>query len=89
MKNYFSYKDPIPDDLKYFLVHKFTFASYSSSNIGNIGLRNIKKDTNSNVSKHLHSTTTCFDSYNSLSFKLIDKVHCKRNLKIEEALNIN
>ena len=27
IKNYFSYKDPIPDDLKSFLVYKFTCAS--------------------------------------------------------------
>ena len=31
VKNYFSYKDPIPDDLKSFLVYKFTCASCSSS----------------------------------------------------------
>ena len=30
IKNYFSYKDPIPDNLKYFLVHKCTCASSSS-----------------------------------------------------------
>ena len=34
IKNYFSYKDPIPDDLKSFLVYKFTCASCSSSDIG-------------------------------------------------------
>ena len=34
IKNYFSYKDPIPDNLKYFLVYKFTCASCSSSYIG-------------------------------------------------------
>ena len=28
LKNYFSYKEPIPNDLKFFLVHKFTCASY-------------------------------------------------------------
>ena len=33
IKNYFLYKDPIPDDLKYFLVYKFTCASCSSSYI--------------------------------------------------------
>ena len=33
IKNYFSYKDPIPDDLKSFLVYKFTCASCSSSYI--------------------------------------------------------
>ena len=34
IKNYFSYRDPIPDDLKSFLVCKFTCASCSSSYIG-------------------------------------------------------
>ena len=34
IKSYFSYKDPIPDDLKSFLVYKFTCASCSSSYIG-------------------------------------------------------
>ena len=34
IKNYFSYKDPIPDDLKSFLVYKYTCASCSSSYIG-------------------------------------------------------
>ena len=33
IKNYFSYKDPIPDDLKSFLVYKFTCANCSSSYI--------------------------------------------------------
>ena len=31
--NYFSYQDPIPNDLKSFLVYKFTCASCSSSYI--------------------------------------------------------
>ena len=34
IKNYFSYKDPIPGDLKSFLAYKFTWASCSSSYIG-------------------------------------------------------
>ena len=34
IKNHFSYKDPIPNDLKSFLEYKFTCASYSSSYIG-------------------------------------------------------
>ena len=33
-KSYFSYKDPISDDLKSFLVYKFSCASCSSSYIG-------------------------------------------------------
>ena len=49
IKNYLSYKDPIPNDLKSFLVYKFTCASCSSSYIGKtcrnlkVGLRNISK----------------------------------------------
>ena len=46
IKNYFSYKDPIPDDLKSFLEYIFTCASCSSSYIGEtlkLGLRNISK----------------------------------------------
>ena len=53
IKNYFSYKDPIPDDLKSFLVYKFTCASYSSSYIGETCCRfktkfqeYVKKDNN-------------------------------------------
>ena len=34
IKNYFSYKDPVPDDLKSFLVYKFTCARCSSTYIG-------------------------------------------------------
>ena len=34
INNYFSYKDPIPNDLKLFLVYLFTCASCSSSYTG-------------------------------------------------------
>ena len=96
IKNYFSYKDPIPDDLKSFLVYKFTCASCSSSYIGETCRHfktrieeHIKKDNKSHIFKHLHSTTTYFDSYNSLCFKIIDKANSKFDLKIKEALHIN
>ena len=41
-----------------------------------------------NIGKQ-HSTTTCFDSYNYLCFKIIDKANSKFDLKIKEALHIN
>ena len=95
IKNYFSYKDPIPDDLKSFLVYKFTSASCSSSYIGETWCHfktrieeHIKKDNKSHIFKHLHSIATCFDSYNSLSFKIIDKANSISDLKIKEALHI-
>ena len=91
IKNYLSYKDPIPDDLKSFLVYKFTCGSSGSSYIGETCCHfktwieeHIKKDNKSHIFKHLHSTATCFDSYNSLCFKMIDKANSKFDLKIKK-----
>ena len=49
----------------------------------------IKKGNKLHIFKYLHATTTCFDSNNSLSFKIIDEANCKFDLKIKEALHIN
>ena len=49
----------------------------------------IKKDNKSHIFKHLHSSETCFDSYNFLCFKIIDKAKSKFDLKTKEALHIN
>ena len=52
-KNYFSYKDQIPNDLKYFLVYRFTCATSSSSYfvvILKLGLRSIPKRITSLIS---------------------------------------
>ena len=70
IKNYFAYKDPIPNDLKSFLVYKFTCARCSSSYIGetrrhfkNRIEEHIKNDNKSHIFKHLHSYATFFDSF--------------------------
>ena len=96
IKNYFSYKDLIPNDLKSFLAYKFTCASCSSSYIGKTCghfktriEEHIKKDNKSHIFEHLYCTTTCFDSYNSLCFKIVDNYNSKLDLKIKEALHIN
>ena len=69
IRNYFSCKGPIPDDLKSFPVYKFTCASCSSSYIGETCHHfktrieeHIKKDNKSHIFKNLNSTATCFDS---------------------------
>ena len=94
-RNYFLYKDRIPDDLKSFLVYTFICASCSSSYTGKSCHhfktrmdQHIKKDSKSHIFKHLHSTVTCFHSYNFLSFKIIDKSNSKFDLNIKEALHI-
>ena len=86
----------ICDDLKSFLVYKFTCGSCSSSYIGQTCFHfksrieeHIKKDYKSHIFKHLHPTATGFDSHNSLSFKIIDKANSQFTLKIKEALHIN
>ena len=77
-------------------MYKFTCASCSCSYIGETCRpfktrieEHIKNDNKSHIFKHLHSNATCFDSYNSLCFKIIDKAKSKFNLKIKEALHIN
>ena len=84
IKDNFLYQDPILSDMKFFLVYKFTCPSCSSSYIGKTCCHfktrteeHIKKDNKSHIFKHLYSTATCFDSYNSLSLKIIDKVNSK------------
>ena len=96
INNYFAYKVPIGNDLKSFLVYKFTCASGSSSYIGETCRRfktrieeHIKKDNKFHILKHLHSFETCFGSYNSICFKIIEKVNSKFDLKIKETLHIN
>ena len=96
VNNYFSYKDPIPNDFKSFLVYNFTCATCSSSYIGETCHHfktrieeHIKNDNKSHIFKHLHSTRTCFDSFNFLCFKIILKANSKFDLIIKEALHIN
>ena len=82
--------------MKSFQVYKFTCASCSSSYIGETCRHcktrieeHIKKDNKSHVFKNLHSNATCFDSYNSLCFKTINKANSEFELKNKEALHIN
>ena len=49
----------------------------------------MKKDKKCHFSKHLQSTITYFDSYNSLLLIIIHKTNCKFDLKIEEASHVD
>ena len=82
--------------MKSSLVYKFTCASCSASYIGKTCHHfktrieeHIKKDNKSHIFKHLHYAARCFDLYDSLCFKIIDKANSKFDLKIKEALHIN
>ena len=54
-----------------------------------LGLRRISKRITSVIFLSIYSTAACFDSYNSLCFKITDKANCKFDLEIKEALHIN
>ena len=49
----------------------------------------IIKDNKCHIFKHLHSTTSCFNSYDSLCFKITGKAYSEYVLKIKETLHIN
>ena len=95
IKNYFSYKGPTPNNLKSFLVYKFTCASCKSSFIEKTCHHfktrieeHIKKDNKSNIFLNI-CTTPHHALTNSLCFKIIDKANSKFDLKIKEALHTN
>ena len=89
IQNYFLYKDPIPNDLKSFLLCKFTCASFTSSYIGETCCHfktrieeHIKKDNKSHIFKHLHSTATCFDSKQKNWITLATNLYIISTLKV-------
>ena len=82
--------------MKSLLVYKFTCTTCSCSYIGKTCRHfktrieeHVQKDNKFHIFKHLHSSETCFDSYNFLSLKIIDKANSKFYLKIKEALHVN
>ena len=82
MKSCFSYKDPISNNLKSFLVYRFSCASYKSNYINKTChlfktriTEHIKKDNKSHVFKHLHFNGALFEQHNCLSFKITQKTY--------------
>ena len=52
-----------------------------------LGLRNISRRITSLIFLNIHTpSATCFDAYNSLSFKITDKAISKFDSKVKEAL---
>ena len=78
--------------MKSFIVYKCASSSYISETCCHFKSsieEHTKKENKSHIFKHLHSTTTCFDSYDSPCFKIIDKASSKFESKIKEPLHIN
>ena len=94
IKNLFSFKDKIPDDLKSLVVYKFNCAGCNSCYIGettrHLATR-IKEhtttDKNSHIYKHLQNPN-CKSKYTRSCFTIIDTANTPFSLKLKEALHI-
>ena len=96
IKNFFSFKDPIPDAIRSFVVYQFTCAGCNSCYIGESSRHfstRIKQhtltDKNSHVFKHLNSSSNCKNLYTSECFKMLDSAKTVYFLKLKEAFYIN
>ena len=94
---YFSLKDPIPLNLKSWVVYKFTCAGCNASYIGqttrHLSVRmneHLKADKNSHVYRHINDNENviCQLSNDQTSFQVIDSANSEYRLKIKEALCI-
>ena len=95
IKNFFSFKDPIPNALKSFVVYQFTCAGCKSHYIGETTRHfstRIKEhtltDRNSHVFKHLNNSVDCKSSYSNDCFKILDSARTAYFLKVKEGIYI-
>ena len=95
LKSYFSNKDVVPKNLCSCVVYKFVCVSCNACYIGET-IRHfqtrinehVKSDTNSMIFKHLVNNSSCKNSFDINSFKIIDSASSDFQLKIKEALHI-
>ena len=79
------YKGPIPDGNLSWYINLIVLVAVLPTLakivvILKLGLRNVSKDNKPYIFRHLLFTTTCFEVYNYLSSKIIDKANSKFNL---------
>ena len=91
----FSNKDPLPKDLKSFVVYKFICAGCNTCYVGETK-RHLKtrisehlgNDKNSHILKHLQENASCKQVCNKDCFTIIDNATSSFRLKIKEAIHI-
>ena len=94
IKNMFSFKDAIPDDLKSLVVYQFICAGCNSCYIGettrHLATRikeHTSSDKHSHIYKHLQNPT-CNSKYTRSCFTILDTANTAFSLKLKEALYI-
>ena len=95
IKQMFSTKDKLPDEIKSNVVYKFCCASCNACYIGettrHLSKRideHLRTDKNSHIYKHLQGDLKCFDSSNKNCFSILDSATSTYQLKIKEGLHI-
>ena len=96
IKNFFSFKDPIPDALKSLVVYQFTCAGCNSRYIGETSRHfatrvkeHLSSDKNSHVYKHLNGSPSCKHKCSVDCFKIVDSAKTRHCLKLKEAIYIS
>ena len=96
IKNFFSFKDPIPDALKSLVVYQFTCAGCNSRYIGETSRHfatrakeHLSTDKNSHVYKHLNGSPSCKRKCSVDCFKTVDSANSRHCLKLKEAIYIS
>ena len=91
--SFFSTKDKILDNLRSFVVYKFTCTGCNASYVGHTTRHiitrireHLKSDKQSHVLKHLNTSTDCKNKCSDKSFKILDSANTKFSLKIKEAI---
>ena len=79
VKNCFSYNDPIPNNLKSFLVYKFTFEKINHS-----FLNNLKSEETESQILHPNCILQNLRNCASCSFSYIGETYCHFKTRIEE-----
>ena len=86
IKNFFSFKDPIPDALKSLVVYQFTCAGCNSCYFGETSRHfatrvkeHLSTDKNSHVYKHLNGSPGCKRNCSFDFFKIVDTAKTKRS----------
>ena len=98
IKNFVSFKDPIPDPLKSLAVSQFTCncAGCNSRYIGETSRHfatrekeHLLTDKNSHVYKHLNSSPSCKRKCSGDCFKILDSAKTRHCLKLKKAIYIS
>ena len=96
MKNFFNFKDPIPDVLKSVVVYQFTpagcnsrFICETSRHFSSRIKENLLTDKYSHVQKHLFSSPDYEQKSTASCFTIIDSARDAYRPKLKEALYVS